>query len=260
MIRVERNEDLRVLARERPDPAQKRILLSFTGIGNRMGGMDVQSPEFFSAGNAFDNILFISDLKRSWGNNFDLAALCARLAPYLEGREIYALGNSMGGFLAIASTCHLPVTAVAAFVPQFSVVPELVPEETRWQDYISGISEWRIPSLEGRFNATTRYYVFSGSTAEEGIHASRFPVQPNLFHARLRPATHGLARALKDEGTLRDVISAVWEGRLDAQGLAKLSGRKVEMLSGGEESGGAMLDRLKRLMPRSPGFPLSRKN
>ncbi|WP_172329004.1 hypothetical protein [Mangrovicoccus sp. HB161399] len=238
MIRVEKSDELRVLAREPAGPGQRRVLLSFTGIGNQMGGMDVQEPEFFSAGNAFDNILFISDLKRSWGNAYDFAAMCARLSPYLEGREIYALGNSMGGFLAILAAAHLPVAAVAAFVPQFSVAPHVVPEETRWQDYVRGIGEWRVPSLEGCFNATTRYHVFSGNSEEERIHSGRFPVQPNLFHAVPRWSGHTLAKKLKDRGVLRDVIAEAWEGSLTGPRLARMAGCRVEMLSGGPPAPG----------------------
>nr|WP_236638387.1 alpha/beta hydrolase [Mangrovicoccus ximenensis] len=233
MIRIEESDALRVLARDPPDSGQKRILLSFTGIGNQMGGMQVQEPEFFTAGNAFDNIFFISDLMRSWGNAYDFAALCDRLGPHLAGREVCALGNSMGGFLAILAAAHLDIEAVAAFVPQFSVAPHVVPEETRWREHVGAIRDWRVPSLDGRFNRRTRYHVFSGNTGEERVHSRLFPVQPNLFHAVPRRSGHRLAKKLKERGVLRDVISAAWEGSLTGPRLARMAGCAVEMLSGG---------------------------
>ena len=60
------------------------ILLSFTGIGHGMGGIDVQRPEFFGAGKSFGNVIFMSDRKRSWGNSLDFGRLIEVLEPHIK--------------------------------------------------------------------------------------------------------------------------------------------------------------------------------
>jgi hypothetical protein len=40
-----------------------------------MGGINVQKPEFFGAGRSFDNIIFITDKTRSWGNQLDFDSI-----------------------------------------------------------------------------------------------------------------------------------------------------------------------------------------
>lgn len=103
MIDVDCIDSVRVRARHRPDPNQRRVLICFSGVHHGMGGISMRRPEFYRAGDRFDNMLFIDDLDRSWGNNIDFAAMVAALAPYLEGRSICCLGNSMA-----ASTLSWP--------------------------------------------------------------------------------------------------------------------------------------------------------
>ena len=45
----------------------ERCIVSFTGVGHGMGGVDLQKPEF-SAGPAAGPRVFVMDKTRSWGN------------------------------------------------------------------------------------------------------------------------------------------------------------------------------------------------
>jgi len=126
-----------------PAPDGRRTLLSFTGVGHGMGGVNVQKAEFFGTGRNFDNLLFLTDKTRSWGNLLDFDDIAARLAPFREGTELSAIGNSMGGFLAIVASRFMPMRRVVSFVPQFSVDPALVPWEFRWKEYREAIREFK---------------------------------------------------------------------------------------------------------------------
>jgi hypothetical protein len=134
MIPVFENEYLRITARQAlSDERSGGVLLSFTGVGHAMGGIDVQQPEFFGAGRGFDNIIFVSDLTRSWGNHIDFPLLAERVAPFIAGRRVFCIGNSMGGFLAILASRYIEIEASISFAPQYSINPETAPWEDRWK-------------------------------------------------------------------------------------------------------------------------------
>ena len=190
----------------------RRVLLSFTGVGHAMGGIDVQSPEFAGAGSTYDAVFFISDLTRSWGNRLDFAQLDALIAEAAPGAERHCIGNSMGGFLALLAPSLMPVSQVLAFAPQFSVDPSIVPWERRWEEYRNGIDTWRFPSLKDCWQDQTRYHVLIGALGIDRRHAALFPTDlPNLLVTKV-PARHDLAAELKTAGVLRDVIQKTFAG------------------------------------------------
>lgn len=207
------------------------VVLSFTGIGHAMGGLDVQKPEFFGAGRGFDEVVFVTDKTRSWGNRLDFGRLAALLDPIVAGRRLCTVGNSMGGFLAVVATRHLPVTRAVAFVPQFSVDPRVVPWEPRWRDYRDAIEYFAIPDLGEAFAVEPTYFVFSGGTNLDRRQARHFPVADNIHHLLFPEVDHGLAGWLKAEGRLADILAACLWGPVDPTALATLCPGPVERLS-----------------------------
>ncbi len=244
MISVDCIPSVRVRARAEPDPAQRRVLICFSGVNHRMGGMAMARPEFFRAGQDFDNMLFIDDLDRSWGNHVDFALMFERLAPYLEGRELCVMGNSMGAFNAVVATNHAEVQTCLAVVPRFTVHPDFALPDGEERDYIDGIRQWRFRTIEDQFNGRTVYKVISGSSKTESCHTELFPVQPNLHHYVLHPTNHGLALAMKQQGVLPELISGAWDGRMTAGWIAELTGKKVTVLSGPEMPEPGLLKKL----------------
>ncbi|NOX40367.1 MAG: hypothetical protein GXP05_07580 [Alphaproteobacteria bacterium] len=192
---------------------QNTVLLSFTGIGHAMGGLDVQTPEFFGAGRGFDNVIFISDLARSWGNALDFDEIVAALRPFVAGRKIFAIGNSMGGFLGVVMSNLLEIDTVVAFVPQFSVSARVLWSEHRWRNHRVHIKEFKIPSLADQFNAKTQYYLFSSNSWPDRKHWKRFPAQPNIENIVLKDGAHNLAAGLKKSGQLSGLIEACFTGQ-----------------------------------------------
>lgn len=219
----------RITAAHPPSAAHRRLLLSFTGVGHAMGGLEVQKPEFFGAGRDFDNVVFISDLTRSWGNALDFDQICAVLAPYVDGCELSAIGNSMGGFLCVLASTVFSIKVSLSFVPQFSVDPRVLPREHRWRDYRDAITAFRYPSLEGQFNAETQYYLLFGSDKFDVRHWERLPKAPNIETIILQGFDHGLANGLKRADLLVPVTTACMQAVSPRPLLeAALPGRVME--------------------------------
>lgn len=243
---VYEDETVRIAARHL-EPSRERddILLSFTGIGHQMGGINVQREEFFGSGKSMSNVIFISDKKKSWGNALDFGLVYGKLERLLGSSSLHSIGNSMGGFLSIHASQVFPIRTALAFAPQFSVDPSVVPRERRWREYVNAIDRFRVPSLKDSFNDRTRYYVFSSSRQHDRIQAALFPSAPNIFHAAFDDIGHNVAEALKERGVLYDLISDCLDGRdmasrmrgLGWQGLAVLSpaetGRPMRHAAGG---------------------------
>ena len=183
-----------------------RALLSFTGIGHALGGLDVQQPEFTKASGGYDRIFYISDLTRSWGNRLDFGLIKDLLQRDALEMRYDAVRNSMGGFLALLAPGVLPIEHTLAFVPQFSVHPKIAIWETRWQEYRKAILSWKYESLEGVWNDATSYFVFSSSHGLDAEHATRIPAASNITVTMLG-GDHAIAQQLKSAGLLNETVT-----------------------------------------------------
>lgn len=209
------------------DPQQPGVFLCFTGVGGGVGGVQMEEfvgstrlPGYFA--------VYITDKKRSW-YNWDVAPVLDILRPYVEGKSVVTIGNSMGGFGAIWMAGALGnVHTCMAFAAQYSVHPEIMPEEQRWLNYREAITDWRMPSLMNSFEPTTRFWTFNGGRDAE--HWSKFPLGENRSHFLTRDAGHDVARTLKEAGVLSDVIERCIEGE-DPMDLIAAGGVQIERIT-----------------------------
>lgn len=224
------NDVLKITVRQsESDTKSGSVLLSFTGIGHGMGGINVQKPEFFGAGRSFDNVIFITDTTRSWGNALDFEQIKDVISRYIGDRKVFSIGNSMGGFNAIISSHYIPTAACIAFVPQFSVSPSVVPWEKRWKGYTSQIKDFRFDSAADYMNAATKYYLFSGNQGADLEQAKLFPVRDNINHYAIHDVGHNVAIFLKERGELDVAVQSCLNGDDDLHVTApfdRLSPRK----------------------------------
>ncbi len=201
------DDDLRITSTG--NPAAPNLLLCFTGVRQKMGGIGAEEFVGTAMRGGFSGI-FVSDLRRSWFNGFAPERLQTILQDRTEGRRIVTLGNSMGGYGAIWATRHFRVDTAIAFAPQFSVHPDIVPGEARWMEFRRNILRYRHTSLADHFLPRTRYYTINGDA--DALHYQRFPIGENLEHVLLPGSGHEPARIVKEQRALNDAIAACIDG------------------------------------------------
>ena len=152
---------------------------------------------------------------RSWGNSLDFNFIKDAIAPLVEGRKIYSIGNSMGAFNAIISTHYIPTDVCIAFVPQYSVDPSVVPWEKRWAEYTSEIKRFRFDRADEYMNSATNYFIFTGGEGADKRHAKLFPVMDNIFHCSFSGISHNVAQELKKIGVLDRVVQSCFDRKYD---------------------------------------------
>lgn len=130
--------------------------------------------------------------------------------PYIEGKVVNSIGNSMGGFLSILVTRFVNVSAAIAFSPQYSVCKSVIPTENRWPQYINLIDRWEYESLEGSFSDKTQYFIFGARAEMEGAQLRLFPKLQNIHKVVFRNADfgHQVVKKLKESGDLYKVIES----------------------------------------------------
>ena len=154
-----------------------RAVVSFTGIGHGLGGM--QKGEFGkSLKGAADRVYFVIDKKRSWynGTHEEIERVMAGELAGFE--EVVTVGNSMGGFGALYFAGRFgKCRAAVAFCPQFSLKPGMVSErDRRWREYREGIAEWPVEgAMMGAREGSVEYFVFFGAKdRHDRRHARQF--------------------------------------------------------------------------------------
>lgn len=189
-----------------------RLVLSCSGVGTKRGQMPPFEFMNAASGNGAHSVLFVSDATRSWlstpGLQTEIVEQMETLIGRLQPKTLIAMGNSMGGFMALNLSRVLPIDATIAFTPQFSVDKTIVPEETRWRFFRDKIENFAVPKVENLPQNSGRHYVFHGGEKSEYIHWSRFPKQENLRHYIFPAYDHNVAKTLKEQDLLEPIIEA----------------------------------------------------
>ena len=190
----------------------ENVIVSFTGVGHAMGEVDVQKPEFLSS-LAFGSVIFVVDKNRSWGNNINVKAVAAKIVEYANGRDIFCIGNSMGGFLSILFSKQLCAKKVLSIVPQWSIDARVFPSEKRWENYRKKIKRIIHRDLVDAFSPGCSYLAVFGKNDEfDGIHASMFQSSSSAQVVIVKHAGHNVAGYLKDRGALYPLMNDFFSG------------------------------------------------
>lgn len=188
-----------------------KCIVSFTGVGHALGGVDLQNPEF-SRFESDETKIFIIDKQRSWGNNVDWRRVKCIVDSFAPNAQITTLGNSMGGFLAILAAPILGATQAIAFSPQWSIDPAIVPGENRWLKYRHKIENIRYPDLSEAVKSQGKIYAFFGARDKlDKIHVEFFR-RAETESFILKSCAHDVAAYMKDNRILYPIISACREG------------------------------------------------
>ena len=227
--------------------SSNRSVVSFSGVGLRMGGLpEMQREEFGrSAGEAGDpTVVFVIDRTRSWYNDvFDQVVDVLR-TDLRGGGEIATLGNSMGGFAAFRMAQALPGCSRAiAFSPQYAVDPRHMPrQEKRWEQHRAAIARHHIAHALEMETARQEpsgilYWAFFGiNKLPDLAHLAAFQALglPNAHAVCLDECGHDVAAIMRKTGALGPILSHLLppgaadpgavESTLAAHGLRVLHG------------------------------------
>lgn len=182
------------------------LVVSFAGVGTQPAFSP--PPEFFkiASSEGMNHVLFISDISRSWLNGEDMVERIKRsielIAEMVQADRVVAIGNSMGGTMAILVADYVKFETVTALVPQVSVHPDVVPEEPRWMRFRKRIKSYRFERITKLNARDTQYFVSHGGTDDELVHAARFPSFENGQHYILPNEDHNLAKSLRKSDQL----------------------------------------------------------
>ncbi|MDZ4095066.1 MAG: hypothetical protein U1D35_09180 [Paracoccaceae bacterium] len=219
----------------------QRLVISFSGVGN----LRHEEPplEFFrlAGWDGENHVLFVTDESRSWLNGPGMAERIVetvhRFVAQTSATSVIALGNSMGGTMAIHLSQMMPIDAVIALVPQYSADPSGVPEETRWRYFRRKIEQFRFSGIGDLPVERTRFIILHGGSTDEWAHARRFPVLAGLDHYILPACDHNLARTLHADKRLAPILRHAmlghrWQVRKAVRALGGLSRHQFEQSNG----------------------------
>lgn len=209
-----------------------RAVISFAGIGLELGELPHEEFAKTLSGNQHDQF-FVIDKQRCWYNS-SAQEIIDELTPKIEEFDtVYTLGNSMGGFGAIYFGRHFSkCSAAVAFGAQYSVHPEIVPNERRWREWRDKIMEWRIPHALSGPATSLRAHLFYGRPSRDIIHANLYLANrpPNMALYAIAGAKHRSAGFMKERGCLTNILDLIFVRNEAAEAIADLmKERKVDI-------------------------------
>ncbi|MGA0616155.1 hypothetical protein [Paracoccus sp. KR1-242] len=187
-------------------PTAERIVVTFAGVGRGRIPKGIPVPQFIGSASRYGAAVSVIDKNRTWGNGLNIPAIASCILDLADGRPVFTLGTSMGGFLAILFSTPLRAERTVSAGAQYSVCPSVMSSEHRWDYFARRIGEWWYPSLNGYFNLATKYVTLNGSIWQERRHWSQFPLQENAQHYVIEGMGHNLAARLKDAGALPGIL------------------------------------------------------
>ncbi len=204
------DEDLLVKHLEGNSPS---LGVTFSGIGFDEG--ETQKPEFVataSQGN-LNHVLFVMDRKRSWfstpGLQEKLVSVVRKFIADHAITKVHCIGNSMGGFGALAFADSLGADYAIAFAPQFSMDPAVITDR-RWEKFRPFMHPETMPRLADAMTEKVRYYLLYGEeTAKDLQHGRMFVDTGRVWVRVLADTNHHVGNRLRELRLLQPIKMAI---------------------------------------------------
>jgi pimeloyl-ACP methyl ester carboxylesterase len=193
------------------------LIISLTGVGT----VRTEEPpvELFAASRGGDknrHVLFVTDYSRSWLNGPNIAERLREVvemyAKDIGAENIVAIGNSMGGTMALHLSQITSIDTVIAFVPQYSVHLDEMSDEPRWMYFRRQIKDWPFSSVQA-VPETTTAYIIHGAAPDECRHLERFPRSHRMKHFVLPEQGHNLAQYLNESSHMARIVERAIAGQ-----------------------------------------------
>ncbi|MDB5398321.1 MAG: hypothetical protein QOD93_589 [Acetobacteraceae bacterium] len=195
---------------EEIDGPGDHLIVAFTGVQQRMGGVPFEFHKSLGGGDA--KVLFVRDTGQRW-YQYEIETIlgAARrirdIAASLGTTRLSCIGNSMGGFGALMFGGLCAADAILAFAPQTTILPQqtLAMGDHRWLEYQAKIEAYPLPDLNALPSATGRVTICQGvDDVLDTAHAERLSWANERII--LADCGHNVARTLKDRGELTALI------------------------------------------------------
>jgi hypothetical protein len=185
-------------------------IVSFTGVGHAMGGLDVQKEEFVGSALKNGSVFFVTDKSRSWSNKISLEKLLETFSKFGFFENLISIGNSMGGTNALLLGPRMGCKTIIAFTPQYSVNPDIFPDlkNKKWMKYRDSIQEWPYKTVDDALCHPGKEYIIHGDDPLELMHAQKFAHRSNRVHLILKNCGHDISMSLKKKDALSKVIDS----------------------------------------------------
>lgn len=130
--------------------------------------------------------------------------------------EVILYGHSMGGYAALLLSGLLGATNVVAFVPQFSINPDIVPFDTRFKGFADK-TEFVFDDMNATISQTApKYVVFDPHFNQDRGHYDMMAHHLRMVPVRFPFAGHYPGQVLHEAGLLREVVADLLLQRTDA--------------------------------------------
>lgn len=194
-----------------------RLMISFTSVGRERDKWPPKEFVGLASQNGKNHVMCITDISRSWMNKPGMANLViTQISDYVMDHgitEMMAIGTSMGAYNALVIGQKIPFARIICFTPQYSVHPEVLPQEKRWWFFRRQIENWPFKQVDKLPKPPVPIYMFHGDTPDERMHWERFPQAENLKHYIFTGADHNFVGNLKGANTLRKIVVAAINNR-----------------------------------------------
>lgn len=197
--------------------SSRRLIVSFTSVGTERGKWPPREFVGMASQGGNNHVMCVSDISRCWMNSDGMdGKIVTAISDYVMDHgitSIMTIGTSMGAYNALVLGRKFPVDRVIAFAPQYSVHPDVMPDEDRWQWFIKQIKEWPHKEMKKLPRRPAKIFMFHGDTPDEQRHWKRFGVADNLTHYIFCGANHNFISNLKRDQKLNQIVRAAINNR-----------------------------------------------
>ena len=209
-------------------PNSRSLYVFFGGISS---GIAIPPFEFYNASKIIDaNKIFIRDFSQSWYQNglpgvgrniFSIVDYIQNKIKKINPEKVFFVGNSMGGYAAIAFSCLIGFGEAIAFAPQTFISPilRLSHKDDRWKRQI-GLAYrrslfkrkvWDLKPLLIRSNGSNKVSIFVSKTDRlDLVHANHIAGLHGVNVYEFDGGGHDIVKLLRDEGKLAEIMSGVY--------------------------------------------------
>ncbi|EPX77535.1 alpha/beta fold hydrolase [Litoreibacter arenae] len=189
-----------------------RLIVSFTSVGTERDKWPPKEFVGLASQDGRNHVICVTDISRCWMNAKGMADLIlSKISDYVLDHtitEVMAIGTSMGAYNALILGRKMPLSRIICFTPQYSVHPEVLPDEKRWWWFRKQITVWPHKQMDKLPKPPVPIYIFHGDTPDERMHWQRFPQAEHVKHYIFTGADHNFVRNLKGANTLNYIVTA----------------------------------------------------